>query len=107
MNEQIIILIPVFLFTVITLCLYVWKAKKEVEYKKDERWQLIQYKSIKLADLANYALIVLIAILYSITLFFNIELTFSLDRVLTYGIIFIGFRNTVEFFALLVLDKSN
>lgn len=107
MNEQIIFLIPVFLFTVITLCLYVWKAKKEVEYKKDERWKLIQYKAIKLTNLSNYVLVLLIAILYSATLFSNIELTLSLDRVLTYGIIFIGFRNAVEFFSLLVLDKSN
>jgi hypothetical protein len=107
MNEQIIILITIFLLTVITLCLHVWKAKKEVEYKKDERWQLIQYKAIKLADLSNYVLIILIAILTSLTLFTNMELTFSLNRVLIYGLIFIGLRNTIEFFALLVLDKSN
>ncbi|WP_279233071.1 hypothetical protein [Clostridium niameyense] len=42
MNEQTIILFFLIVGTGITLFLYVWKAKKDIDYKKDERWQLIQ-----------------------------------------------------------------
>ena len=39
MNEQITILFFLIVGMGITLFLYLWKAKKEVDYKKDERWQ--------------------------------------------------------------------
>lgn len=108
MNEQKIILIFLLLFTAVTLCLYEWKAKKEMEYKKDERWQFIQYKAIKIADISNYSiLIMLIFIVSLINLFSNINLDLSLNRVLTLAILFIGLRNTIEFIALLIIDKNN
>lgn len=106
MNEQLIILISMIIFTIVTIFLYVYKAKNEVRYKKDERWQLIQLKAIKIADFTNYILIVLIAIMYSITLFSCIELTFSLNRVLSIGLIFVGLRNSIECLALLLLDQK-
>lgn len=106
MNEQLIILISMLLFAIVTIFLYVYKAKNEVRYKKDERWQLIQLKAIKIADFSNYLLIVLIAIMYSVTLFSSIELIFTLNRVLSIGLIFIGLRNLIECLALLLLDKK-
>lgn len=105
MNEQLAILISLLLFVAITLYLYIWKAKKEVIYKKDERWQFIQYKSLVIANYSNYFLIVLIAIIITLSLIININTTFTITRILIYGLLFIGIRNTIELLALLILDK--
>lgn len=105
MNEQLAILISLLLFVAITLYLYIWKAKKEVIYKKDERWQFIQYKSLVIANYSNYFLIVLIAIIITLSLIIHINTTFTITRILIYGLLFIGIRNTIELLALLILDK--
>jgi len=105
MNEQTIILFFLIVFTGITLFLYLWKAKKEIEYKKDERWQIIQNKANNGANFSNYILIVLIAVGNIVSLFSDIQITFTFNRVLIYGILFIGFRNAIELFALRYFDK--
>ena len=53
MNEQIIILIFLVLALGATLWLYILKAKKQVEYKGDERWLTIQLKANQSANIAN------------------------------------------------------
>ena len=63
MNEQTIILIFLVMTLGITLWLYILKAIKQVNYKGDERWKLIQLKANNAANLAHSILIVLIAIL--------------------------------------------
>ena len=45
MNEQTIILIFLVMALGITLWLYILKAIKQVNYKGDERWKLIQLKA--------------------------------------------------------------
>jgi len=35
------------------------KAKKEVVYKRDERWQMIQVKANQIANITNWILIIL------------------------------------------------
>ena len=62
MNEQIIILIFLVLALGATLWLYILKAKKQVEYKGDERWLTIQLKANQFANIANWTLIILLAI---------------------------------------------
>ena len=57
MNEQIIILIFLVLALGATLWLYILKAKKQVEYKGDERWLTIQLKANQFANIANWTLI--------------------------------------------------
>lgn len=106
MNEQIILSIFLISGTAITLFLYIWKAKKEIVYRRDERWQLIQNKANNAANYSNYILILLLAFGEAITLFQDIQITFTLDRALTYGVIFIGLRNAIELFALRYFDKS-
>lgn len=106
MNEQIIILLFMIFSMGVTIFLYVWKAKKEIDYKKDERWQLIQNKSNNTANYLNYVLIVLLAIGETILIFYDINITLTLNRVLTYGLCFIGLRNAIELFALLHFDKQ-
>ena len=68
MNEQIIILIFLVLALGATLWLYILKAKKQVEYKGDERWLTIQLKANQSANIANWTLIVLLAIATSVPL---------------------------------------
>lgn len=106
MNEQIILLFSLILGTVITLFLYLWKSKKELSYKGDERWQLIQNKALIIANYSNYILIILLAIGQIISISSDIQINFTLNRVLTYGILFITLRNTLEVFALKYFDKQ-
>jgi cytochrome c biogenesis protein CcdA len=105
MNEQSIILIFLLVAAGITLFLYLWKAKKEIEYKKDERWQLLQNKANNAANSSNSILILLVAIGSVVSLFYDIQLTITFDRALIYVMIFIGLRNGIELFALRYLDK--
>ncbi|MGO5092644.1 hypothetical protein [Clostridium sp. LCP25S3_F10] len=106
MNEQTIILFFLIVGTGITLFLYIWKAKKEIEYKKDERWQLIQNKANNAVNYLSYILIVFLALGEAVLLFYDIQITFTLNRVLTYGVLLIGLRNVIELFALRYFDKG-
>lgn len=105
MNEQTIILFFIILGAGITLFLYIWKAKKEIEYKKDERCLLIQNKANNAANYSNYFLIVLLAVGQTVSVFSDIQITFTLNRVLTYGVLFMCFHNTIELSALIYFDK--
>lgn len=105
MNEQIAILFFLIVGTGITLFLYLLKAKKDIDYKKDERWQLIQNKANNAANYLNYILIVFLAVGDTVLLFSHIQITLTLNRVLIYGVLFIGLRNAVELVALRYFDK--
>ena len=63
MNEQIIILTFLIIAVGATLLLYISKAVKQVKYKGDERWQLIQLRANTVANIVNGGLIILLAIL--------------------------------------------
>lgn len=106
MGEQSIILILLIIALAITLVLYVWKAKKCVEYKNDERWHLILLKSTNTANLANWLLIMILAVGVTIPLFSEKEIVFSLTRVVVFGELFIGIHNALELFGLVYYDKK-
>ena len=99
MNEQTIILIFLVMALVITLWLYILKAIKQVNYKGDERWKLIQLK----ANIAHSILIVLIAVL---PLFISMQTTITLQRVSIFALLYIGIRNLIELVATIYLDKQ-
>ncbi|WOO35339.1 hypothetical protein R2R35_16235 [Anaerocolumna sp. AGMB13020] len=105
MNNQTIILVFLLVTTGITLFLYVWKAKKEIEYKKDERWQLLQNKANNAANYSFSILIVIVAIGSIVPLFYDIQLSFTFNQVLIYAMLFVGLRNGIELFALRYFDK--
>lgn len=44
MNDKIVILSLVILCGVVSLYLYIWQVKKQMQYKGDERWKMIQIK---------------------------------------------------------------
>lgn len=106
MNEQIILLLFLIPSAGITIFLPVWKSKKEIDYKKDERWQLIQNKANNAINQLNYILIVFLFIGQIISLNPDINITFTLNRLITYGIYFLGLRNAVELFALKYFDNQ-
>ena len=102
MNEQIIILTFLIIAVGATLLLYISKAAKQVKYKGDERWQLIQLKANTVANIVNGGLIILLAIL---PLFINSQITFTFQRVSSFGLIYLGVRNLIELFAIVYFDK--
>lgn len=105
MTEQTIILFFLLVGLGITLFLYIWKAKKSIEYKNDERWQLLQNKANNVANHSNNVLIVLLFAGNMVSLFSDIQMTFTLNSVLTCILLFICLRNTIELFALKYFDK--
>ena len=90
MNEQTIILTFLIIALGATLWLYISKAKKQVKYKGDERWQLIQLKANNVSNIVNWGLITLLVIL---PLFINSQATFTFQRVSIFGLIYFLFFN--------------
>ncbi|MDE6904068.1 MAG: hypothetical protein K2P76_03830 [Lachnospiraceae bacterium] len=105
MNDQIFILILLALTVIATMWLYLLKAKKQIIYKGDERWQMIQLKANQIANIANWILIVFIFGGTIIPFFYNKEITFTLTRVTIFGTYFIGMRNLIELVTIKYLDK--
>ena len=103
MNEQTILLIFLVAALAVTLGLYFLKAKKQMQYKGDERWKLIQLNANNTANLSNAVLIVLIVVL---PLFIDSQTTFTLQRVITFALIYIGIRNLIELAATIYFDKK-
>jgi hypothetical protein len=106
MTEQTIILIFLVIAVGATLWLYILKAKKEVAYKGDERWQTIQVKANQTANIANWILIVLVFVGTSISLFSDTEIVYTIQRVTLFGEFFIGIRNLIELVAIKYFDKQ-
>ncbi|CEQ10425.1 MAG: hypothetical protein ACLUG9_05050 [Paraclostridium sordellii] len=107
MNEQIILLLFVIPSSGITILLPFWKSKKEIDYKKDERLQLIQNKANNTANYLNYILLILfIFIGQTISINSDINITFTLNRLCTYGVCFIVLRNAIELFALKYFENK-
>lgn len=71
-------------------------------YKGDERWKLIQLKANNSANVANGILILLLAIL---PIFVDEQVTFTLQQVTTFGLIYLGIRNFIELAVIIYLDK--
>ena len=106
MNEQIIILIFLIIGTIGTLYLYILKAKKEVEYKRDERWLLIQNKARNITSYLGITLIVLLLISQIVISMNDFEIAFTFNRFSIICIIIFGCRNVIELAALKYYDKQ-
>lgn len=106
MTEQTIILIFLILALGATLWLYFLKAKKQVLYRGDERWQMIQLKANQTANISNYILLILVFIGTIIPMFSDIEIVFTLQRVTLFVEFFIGIRNVIELVAIKYFDKQ-
>ncbi len=103
MKEQTILLILLIAALVVTLWLYFLKAKKQIQYKGDERWNMIQLKANNTANISNWVLIILFIVL---PLVMDGETTFTLQRVITFGLIYIGIRNLIELTATVYFDRK-
>jgi len=103
MNEQTILLIFLVAALVVTLGLYFFKARKQIQYKGDERWKSIQLNANNAANISNTALIILLVVL---PLFIDSQTTFTLQRVVTFALIYIGIRNLLELVATVYFDQK-
>lgn len=106
MNEQILILLFLIIAFTVTIIMYMWEAKKSIEYKNDERWKLILLKSKKIADLSNWLLLIALAILSTMDVFSNLNVMISLTRLTLIGEIFVGLHNTLELFSAVFYDHK-
>lgn len=77
-------------------------ARLVMQYKGDERWKLIQLNANNAANISNTVLIVLIVVL---PLLIDSQTTFTLQRVVTFVLIYIGIRNLIELVATIYFDK--
>lgn len=105
MLEQIIILIFLVLALGITLELYILKAKKEMLYRRDERWKLIQIKANQVANISNWFIVLLVVVGTLVPLVSHEEIVFTLQRVTIFLEIFIGVHNFLELLAIKYYDK--
>lgn len=103
MKEQTILLIFLIIALSVTLGLYLFKAKKQMKYKGDERWRLIQLKANNTANISNFILLILVVIL---PLFIDSQMTFTFQRMITFVLIYIGVRNLIELIATIYFDKQ-
>ena len=103
MKEQTILLILLIAALAVTLWLYFLKAKKQIQYKGDERLNMIQLKANNTANISNWVLIILFIVL---PLVMDGETTFTLQRVITFGLIYIGIRNLIELTATVYFDRK-
>lgn len=106
MSEQSMIFVLLVIALALTMALYLWKAKKAVEYRNDERWNLILLKAANIGNMANWLLIVLLAGGTTFSLFSEREIMFSLTRVIVFGELFIGMHNAFELIGAMYYDKT-
>lgn len=105
MGEQVIILILMVTGLAATLFLYFRKAKKQVEYRGDERWEAVQNKSNRIANLSVYIL-VLTAVGVDIAVRFGgLAVSVSWNRIFTCVLLFFSLRNLLELCALFYYDR--
>lgn len=102
MNEQRVLLVLMIAALAVTLDLYIFKAVKQVKYKGDERWSMIQLKANNAANLINWVLLVA---LFVAQVAADSTAAVTVSRVVTLGLLYIGARNLIELCATLVYDR--
>lgn len=103
MYEQIFILICLVVALVATLWLYTLKAKKKMKYKDDERWNMVLLKAYENSQITLWLLIGVIIIAQSML---DSQTVFTLDRVICFGLIYIGIHNLIELISIYYFDKQ-
>ena len=74
-----------------------------IQYKGDERWQLIQLKANSTANVSHYILVVLLIIL---SFFIDGKTVLTFQRLTSLVMIYIGCRNLIELIAIVFFDKK-
>ena len=103
MKEQMILLIFLVAALAVTLGLYFLKVRKQVQYKGDERWGWIQLKANIAAHMANSILIGVLAVL---PLLMDVQRTITIQRAITFALLYLGLRNLLELLATIYFDKQ-
>ena len=104
MNKQTIILFFLIVSLGVTLSLYIFKAKKQMNYMGgDERWEMIQLKSYRIASISTWLLIIVLLIL---PIFVDSQSTITIQRLTIFCLFYIGARNLLELSAIIYFDKQ-
>ena len=103
MNEQTIILFFLIVSLGVTLSLYIFKAKKQMNYMGDERWEMIQLKSYRIASISTWLLIIVLLIL---PIFVDSQSTITIQRLTIFCLFYIGARNLLELSAIIYFDSG-
>lgn len=97
MNKQTIILFFLIVSLGVTLSLYIFKAKKQMNYMGDERWEMIQLKSYRIASISTWLLIIVLLIL---PIFVDSQSTITIQRLTIFCLFYIGALNFLELSAI-------
>lgn len=104
--EQLIILFFILVLLLGYFYSVFFKARKQSEYKNDERWLSIQLQASKIGFLYFQFLIIMISILITLILFFpSMNISLSLERFLFISFTLIIIGQLVEMVALKYFDK--
>ena len=103
MKEQMILLVFLVAALAVTLGLCFLKARKQVQYKGDERWDWIQLKANIAANMANSILIGVLAVL---PLLMDVQRTITVQRAIAFALLYLGLRNLLELLATIYFDKQ-
>ena len=109
MNEQVIqgiLLVLIAASLAATLLLYFWKARKQAEYRGDERWQAVQLRAVNLASISLYLLILVLLAVDVALMMTQTQLTLTWNRMASCALIFVGVHNAIELLALRHFDRQ-
>ena len=81
-------------------------AKLQKNYHNDERWQLLKLRAGNVTKIYYESLIIIIAMLTVILLWFPTPIMMPLDRMLAIGMVIIMGGQVVECFVIARLDKK-
>ena len=101
-NDQLFILLMMAFALISTILLYCYEAKKNVEYKNDERWQLVLLKAKKIAHHMN--ILLLIVAVYTCYMI-DKNISISLTRLSCLCLIYLGINNFLELMGVFYYNK--
>ncbi len=106
MNEQTSILVLLALSLFFTLGMYIWRAVRQVKNKNSERWNTILLKANRIAEIANWFLVLVAGIICIRSKSSNHMISITALRISIYIMIYFGFRNLLEWIGLLYYERT-
>ncbi|AIQ52937.1 hypothetical protein [Paenibacillus sp. FSL R7-0331] len=88
------------------LYLNIYKAKKQIDYRNDERWQAIQIKTNAIGSRYNDFLVLGIAVGLVVSLFVEYKINISFDEILIYSFLALSFQKVVEMIAISIYNSK-
>ena len=71
-------------------------ALQEAQMCIRDSWEAVQNKANRTANCSHYILLLLLAVVDMVTLHSHVQMTFTLNRVMTIAVLYVAFRNILE-----------